>query len=69
MNGRFRANIDAFCRLIEDDHVWMRRQPFADNHFLLIAAGERFDRLFPAKGFHLQTRRVFVRQRPFAAVI
>ncbi len=44
-------------------------QPLADHHFLLVAARESFDRLFPAKGFYLQPLRIFVCQLPLAIVI
>ena len=42
----------------------MGGEPFANDHLLLIAARERFDRLTPAKGFALQAFGVAVSQLP-----
>ena len=69
MHRRFGADIDAFSRFVKDNHLGMGRQPFADHHFLLIAAGKGFHRLPPAKGLNLQARGVLVRQPPFAGVV
>ena len=69
VHRRFGADIDAFGRFVEDNHLGMGRQPFADHHFLLIATGKGFHRLPPAKGLNLQARSVLVRQPPFAGVV
>ena len=45
------------------------RQPFANHHFLLVAAGEGLHRLPPAEGFYLQARGVLVGQPPFPGVV
>jgi len=33
-----RADVDAFCRFVENDDLRLRRQPLADDHLLLVAA-------------------------------
>ena len=40
MHFNLRADIDATRRLIQDQHLWVRFQPLADHHFLLIPTGE-----------------------------
>ena len=44
------ANIDPARRFIEDQELRFGQQPTRKQHLLLIAAGEKFDRLFGAGG-------------------
>ncbi|MNY19078.1 hypothetical protein D3C86_1524960 [compost metagenome] len=40
---RLRADIDAACRLVEDQHAHVMVQPARDDDLLLVAAGQRVD--------------------------
>ena len=39
------TNIDAACRLVEDQHIRLGQHPFGEYDLLLIAARQAFDRL------------------------
>ena len=41
---RFGAYIHAFRRIVQQQHQWVAHQPFADDHFLGVAAREHRDR-------------------------
>ena len=43
VHGGLGADVDALGRLVEDDDLRLRRQPFGDDDLLLVAAGQRAD--------------------------
>lgn len=49
-NFRMGADVDAAGRLIEDQELRFGQQPAGEQHLLLVAAGEKLDRLLGARG-------------------
>ena len=45
MDLRFRFDVDAARRLVEDDELRLQQQAFGDDHLLLIAAAQRGARI------------------------
>ena len=44
------TDVDAACRLVDNQQVWLRSQPFRQQHLLLIAAGEVAEQIWRADG-------------------
>lgn len=49
-NFRMGADVDAAGRLIEDQELRFGQQPAGEQHLLLVAAGEKLDRLLGTRG-------------------
>src|SRR5471032_2505069 len=56
------AHVDAARRFIQDQHLRLGGQPARQQHFLLIAAGERADRRFDTRRLDAERLDVFLRQ-------
>ena len=52
VDGRLGADVDALGRLVENDHLRPRRQPFGDDDLLLVAARKLAEPLLPVGGLH-----------------
>ena len=63
VHGGLGADVDALGRLVENDHLGLRRQPFGDDHLLLVAARQRADILVERGGAQVEALRVVARQR------
>ena len=54
VHGGLGADVDALGRLVEDDHLGRRRQPFGDDDLLLVAARQRADVLAERGGAQVE---------------
>ena len=69
VNLLFCAYIDAAGGFIQQQHAGAKRQPFAKDDLLLVAAREKLHRLAQTRGFHVQVRNRLLCHHALAAAV
>src|ERR1700730_9980375 len=69
VNLNFGGNVDALCRLLEDDQLWLSKKGGGPNDLLLVTAAEVLDEFPGAARPHSEIADVLARDRPLPAPV